>query len=287
MIDFDLTEEHRLLEQTVKEWAGREVGAADQDARSRAPLRRGHPAADGGASACSASRCRPSTAAPGMDYMSLGVASEELEYVDTSLRVILSVHVGLNCLSLLTWGTEAQKQQYLVPQAKGEKIATFALTEPSAGSDARGIKATAVKHGRSLRPQRREDVDLARRRRRSRAGDRLERSREDAAARHRRPERLLRRARVQGLLERHAHREVGHPRRQHRLPEVRQRRGAGGEPGRPRRRGLQDRDVRPRSGPLHGGGRRHRPDPRLSRRVGEVRARSAHVRRRPSASTSW
>ena len=53
----------------------------------------------------------------GMDYISLGLASEELEYVDTSLRVILSVHVGLDCLSLLTWGTEAQKRQYLVPQA--------------------------------------------------------------------------------------------------------------------------------------------------------------------------
>ena len=57
----------------------------------------------------------------GMDYVSLGVASEELEYVDTSLRVILSVHVGLNCLSLLTWGTEAQKRQYLVPQAQGRE----------------------------------------------------------------------------------------------------------------------------------------------------------------------
>jgi glutaryl-CoA dehydrogenase (non-decarboxylating) len=83
----------------------------------------------------------------GMDYVSLGIASEELEYVDTSLRVILSVHVGLNCLSLLTWGSEAQKQRYLVPQARGEKIGTFALTEPSAGSDARGIKSTAVKRG--------------------------------------------------------------------------------------------------------------------------------------------
>jgi glutaryl-CoA dehydrogenase (non-decarboxylating) len=45
-----------------------------------------------------------------MDYISLGIASEELEYVDTSLRVIMSVHAGLNCLSLLTWGTEDQKQ---------------------------------------------------------------------------------------------------------------------------------------------------------------------------------
>ena len=59
----------------------------------------------------------------GMDYICLGIASEELEYVDTSLRVIMSVHAGLNCLTLLTWGTEEQKQRYLVPQAQGEKIA--------------------------------------------------------------------------------------------------------------------------------------------------------------------
>jgi glutaryl-CoA dehydrogenase (non-decarboxylating) len=144
MIDLDLSEEHRLLEQTVKEWAGREVAprikALDREHRfdkGILPQMAGLgllgisvPVEYGGA---------------GMDYVSLGIASEELEYVDTSLRVILSVHVGLNCLSLLAWGTEAQKRQYLVPQAKGEKIATFALTEPSAGSDARGIKATAVK----------------------------------------------------------------------------------------------------------------------------------------------
>ena len=83
----------------------------------------------------------------GMDYVSLGLASEELEYVDTHLRVIMSVHVGLNCMSLWCWGTEAQKQKYLVPQAKGEKIATYGLTEPNAGSDAVGIQTTAVKKG--------------------------------------------------------------------------------------------------------------------------------------------
>jgi glutaryl-CoA dehydrogenase (non-decarboxylating) len=83
----------------------------------------------------------------GMDYVSLGIVSEELEYVDTHLRVIMSVHVGLNCMTLLTWGTEAQKQKYLVPQAKGETIATYGLTEPNAGSDAVGIQTTAVKKG--------------------------------------------------------------------------------------------------------------------------------------------
>ena len=67
--------------------------------------------------------------------------------MDTSLRVILSVHVGLNSLTLLAWGTDSQKQRYLVPQAQGRKIATFGLTEPSAGSDARGIQTVAIKRG--------------------------------------------------------------------------------------------------------------------------------------------
>ncbi len=83
----------------------------------------------------------------GMDYISLGLASEELEYADTSARVILSVHIGLFCLPVLVWANEEQKQKYLVPAAKGQKIATFGLTEPAAGSDAVGIQSTAVKKG--------------------------------------------------------------------------------------------------------------------------------------------
>ncbi len=81
----------------------------------------------------------------GLDYVSLALACDELEYVDTSLRVILSVHVGLNSLSLQQWATEEQKQRWLVPQAQGEKIATFGLTEPAAGSDAGAIESTAVR----------------------------------------------------------------------------------------------------------------------------------------------
>src|ERR671921_1539198 len=63
------------------------------------------------------------------------------------MRGVMSVHAGLNCLSLLSWGTEEQKQRYLVPQAQGRKIATYGLTEPSAGSDVRGIQSVAIKHG--------------------------------------------------------------------------------------------------------------------------------------------
>ena len=147
MMDFELTDEQRLLEQSVREWGSREVAPYvrendrnhhfDRDRILGGMARLGLlgisvPQEYGGA---------------GMDYISLGLASEELEYVDTSLRVIMSVHAGLNCLSLLTWGSEQQKRRYLVPQAQGTRIAGYGLTEPSAGSDVRGMQTTATKRG--------------------------------------------------------------------------------------------------------------------------------------------
>src|SRR5919107_6086625 len=103
MVSFELTDEQRLLEQSVREWAAREVAPhiAEADRQHRFDRDRilggmatlgllgiSVPQQYGGA---------------GMDYISLGLASEELEYLDTSLRVIMSVHAGLNCLSLLAW----------------------------------------------------------------------------------------------------------------------------------------------------------------------------------------
>jgi glutaryl-CoA dehydrogenase (non-decarboxylating) len=83
----------------------------------------------------------------GMDYISLGLACEELEAVDSTLRVVMSVHMGLNSLGLFQWANEAQKQRFLVPQASGEKIGCFGLTESAAGSDVAGIASTAVRNG--------------------------------------------------------------------------------------------------------------------------------------------
>jgi alkylation response protein AidB-like acyl-CoA dehydrogenase len=83
----------------------------------------------------------------GMDYIALGLACEELEAVDSTLRVVMSVHVGLNSLGLFQWATEEQKQRFLVPQARGEKIACFGLTEPGAGSDVASIASTARRQG--------------------------------------------------------------------------------------------------------------------------------------------
>ena len=83
----------------------------------------------------------------GMDYNTLAIVCEELERGDTAYRTAVSVHTGLNSMTLLQWGTEEQKQKYLVPQAKGEKIGAFGLTEPNAGSDVAAMKTTAVRDG--------------------------------------------------------------------------------------------------------------------------------------------
>jgi glutaryl-CoA dehydrogenase (non-decarboxylating) len=85
----------------------------------------------------------------GMDYISFALLCEELERADTSFRVVQSVHVGLNSLTLLQWGTEEQRRRWLVPQAKGERLATFALTEPGVGTDAGNLATTARRDGDS------------------------------------------------------------------------------------------------------------------------------------------
>lgn len=83
----------------------------------------------------------------GMDYNTLAIVCEELERGDTAFRTAVSVHTGLNSMTLLQWGNEEQKQKYLVPQAKGEKIGAFGLTEPNAGSDVAAMQTMAVRDG--------------------------------------------------------------------------------------------------------------------------------------------
>jgi glutaryl-CoA dehydrogenase (non-decarboxylating) len=141
-----LNEEHRALRQTIREFAETEVAPKirENDAEQKfdpAILKRmGElgllgiclPARYGGA---------------GMDYLALAVACEELERMDTSLRVVMSVHVGLNSLALFQWGNEEIKIKYLVPQARGTKYAAYGLTEPNAGTDAVSIQMTARREG--------------------------------------------------------------------------------------------------------------------------------------------
>jgi glutaryl-CoA dehydrogenase (non-decarboxylating) len=146
MIDFDLSDEHRAVEQAVRDWAAGEVAPKIHDLDREHRFERAF--LKGMADLHLLGICIPEQyGGAGMDYISLGLVSEELEYVDTHLRVIMSVHVGLNCMTLMCWGNEQQKKKYLAPQARGEKIATYGLTEPNAGSDAVGIQSTAVRKG--------------------------------------------------------------------------------------------------------------------------------------------
>jgi alkylation response protein AidB-like acyl-CoA dehydrogenase len=83
----------------------------------------------------------------GMDFLAWGLACEELEAMDTHLRVVMSVHTGLCGMTLFQWGTEEQKQQFLAPLAKGEKIGCGAFTEPGMGSDVAAMTTSAKRDG--------------------------------------------------------------------------------------------------------------------------------------------
>jgi glutaryl-CoA dehydrogenase (non-decarboxylating) len=145
-MDFSLSEEHRMVQQMVRDFAAREVTPVikeyDRKQETAAFLlpRMGElgilginiPVRYGG---------------QGMDYIALGLVCEELEAADSTLRVAMSVHMGLNSMGLFQWASEEQKQRFLKPQAQGKKIAAFGLTEPNAGSDVAALTSTARRDG--------------------------------------------------------------------------------------------------------------------------------------------
>ncbi|MGQ9802370.1 MAG: acyl-CoA dehydrogenase family protein [Anaerolineae bacterium] len=145
-MDFSLTPEHEMVIRMVREFAEKEVAPYVKEYdRAQKPFVR---AIERMAELGILGICIPVRyGGQGMDYISLGLACEELERVDTFLRVVMSVHVGLNSMGLLQWGTEEQKKRFLVPQARGERWAAFGLTEPGAGSDVAAITATARREG--------------------------------------------------------------------------------------------------------------------------------------------
>ena len=147
-MDFELTEEHQMAQRMVRDFASREVQPTIQEQDRlgfMAPFVLPRMAELG----LLGITIPVKYGGQGMDYITLGLACEELEAVDTSLRVILSVHNGLTCLTLLQWGTEEQKNKFLKPLAKGEKIGCGAFTEPNTGTDFAQIQATGKKDGRN------------------------------------------------------------------------------------------------------------------------------------------
>ena len=145
-MDFQLTEEHVLIKNMVREFAEKEIAprAEEIDATDQFPadiFKRmaelgllGTPFAEtyGGA---------------GGDYLSLLIVLEEIARVSGSVAIILDAHTSLCCEPIYLFGTEAQKQKYLPPLLSGEKIGAFGLTEPNAGSDAGSTRTRAVRDG--------------------------------------------------------------------------------------------------------------------------------------------
>lgn len=145
-MNFDFTAEQELLRKTVRQFVDTEIMPyiGQWDAAGAFDKRIWQRLADLGLMGV----CVPQKyGGAGMDYNSLAIVCEELERGDTAFRTAVSVHTGLNSMTLMQWATEEQKQKYLVPQAKGEKIGAFGLTEPAAGSDVAAMQSTAVRDG--------------------------------------------------------------------------------------------------------------------------------------------
>ena len=95
----------------------------------------------------------------GMDYISLGIVSEGLEWADSSVRETIAVHLGLHALPIFQWGTDEQKRKFLPALATGEHIACFGLTEPGGGVGCSGDEQPGAEGGGPLHPERGKDVD--------------------------------------------------------------------------------------------------------------------------------
>src|SRR6187401_3409633 len=147
-IDLSLTEENRLVQSTVRGFTAKEIAPHIREWDARHEV---HPEifTRMGELGFLGAPIPEEYGGSGLDYVSLGILCEELERADTAFRVVMSVHVGLNSLTLLQWGTEEQKQRWLAPQARGEKLATFGLTEPGVGTDAANLSTTARRDGDS------------------------------------------------------------------------------------------------------------------------------------------
>lgn len=145
-MNFEFTEEQKLLRKTVRQFVDNEIIPHIAKWEEQGAFDKGiwKQLADLGLMGV----CVPEKyGGSGMDYNALAIVCEELERGDTAFRTAVSVHTGLNSMTLMQWGTEEQKQKYLISQAKGEKIGAFGLTEPGAGSDVAAMSTVAELDG--------------------------------------------------------------------------------------------------------------------------------------------
>jgi glutaryl-CoA dehydrogenase (non-decarboxylating) len=145
-VDFELTDEQRLTQETVRAFVDERVlpVAVQNDIDHRLDLG----LVEGMAELGILGIVIPEEyGGAGLDFVAEALACEEIERGEAAFRTLISVHVGLNSLTLLRYGSEEQKRRWLVPQAMGEKLACFGLTEPGAGSDVAALRTTARREG--------------------------------------------------------------------------------------------------------------------------------------------
>ena len=145
-MDFTLSKEHEMARQLFREFAEKEVKplAQEVDETETFPTETVQKMAKLGFMGIPVPK---EYGGQGCDILTYAMCVEELSKVCGTTGVIVSAHTSLCCDPILTYGTEEQKQKYLIPLAKGEKIGAFGLTEPGAGTDAQGQQTKAVLDG--------------------------------------------------------------------------------------------------------------------------------------------
>lgn len=143
---FELTEEQKAVKAAARDFAQNVLkpGVIERDNAQRFPAEEIKQLAELGFMGMMVD---PKYGGSGMDTLSYVLAMEEISKVDASTSVCMSVNNSLVCWGLEKYGTEEQKQKYLVPLATGEKIGAFCLSEPEAGSDATSQRTTAIDQG--------------------------------------------------------------------------------------------------------------------------------------------
>jgi len=145
-MDFRLTEEQIMIRDAARDFANNELlpGVIERDEKQEFPHEQIKKMGDLGFLGMMVD---PKYGGGGMDTVSYVLAMEEISKIDASASVVMSVNNSLVCWGLETYGTEEQKQKYLVPLATGEIIGAFCLSEPEAGSDATSQRTTAIDKG--------------------------------------------------------------------------------------------------------------------------------------------
>ncbi|AMC11961.1 acyl-CoA dehydrogenase [Lutibacter profundi] len=145
-MDFNLTEEHIMIRDAARDFAQNELlpGVIERDEKQQFPTEQVKKMGELGFLGMMVD---PKYGGSGLDTVSYVLAMEEISKIDASASVVMSVNNSLVCWGLETFGTEEQKQKYLVPLAKGEIIGAFCLSEPEAGSDATSQRTTAIDKG--------------------------------------------------------------------------------------------------------------------------------------------